>query len=114
MHKSLVLLALFATGALAQGQYHVDVTDSAGRTITFYEYSGYRACYCLRNTQTYKIYNRDGGDVKLFSTSDCTGSYSQLAQGKTQTNAQWVYSMSLGKSGIASRDPTSCPNYFAQ
>ncbi|KAF9105259.1 hypothetical protein BGX27_009709 [Mortierella sp. AM989] len=114
MHKTIVLLlALCATGALAQGQYHVDVTNSASRTITFYEYAGYRACYCLKNTQTAKIYNRDGGDVKLFSTNDCTGSYSNLGTGKTQSNAEWVNSMSLGKSGIPSRDPSSCPNYFA-
>ncbi|KAF9896597.1 hypothetical protein BX616_007141 [Lobosporangium transversale] len=113
MHKSLLLLALCAAGALAQGDYHVDITNSAGWTRTFYEYSGYRACYCLINTQTAKIYNRDVGDVKLFSSTDCTGSYTPLAKGKTQYNAQWVDSMSFGKSGIPSRDPTSCPNYFS-
>ncbi|KAF9898063.1 hypothetical protein BX616_004539 [Lobosporangium transversale] len=112
MHKSLLLLALCAAGALAQGDYHVDVTNNAGRTITFYDYTGFRVCKCLKNTQTAKIYNRDGGDVKLFSSTDCTGSYTPLAQGKTQYSAQWVYSMSFGKSGISSRDPTSCPNYF--
>ncbi|KAG0217303.1 hypothetical protein BGX33_010949 [Mortierella sp. NVP41] len=73
----------------------------------------HRACYCLKNTQTAKIYNRDGGDVKLFSTTDCTGNFSKLSEGKTQSNAQWVNSMSFGASGIPSRDPASCPNYFS-
>ncbi|KAG9319175.1 hypothetical protein KVV02_007295 [Mortierella alpina] len=69
-------------------------------------------CICLKNTQTDKIYNRNAKDVKLFSSTDCTGNYSPLVIGKTQNNAQWVNSASIGKSGIPSVPPKSCPNYF--
>ncbi|ORZ20884.1 hypothetical protein BCR41DRAFT_350457 [Lobosporangium transversale] len=112
MHKSLLLLALCAAGALAQGDYNVDIIDNEGRMETLFDSFGHRPCYCLKKTQTATIYNREGGNVKLFSTTDCTGSYSTLGLGKPQYNAYWVNSMSFGKAGIPSRNPTSCPNYF--
>ena len=112
MHKSIVLLAFLATGALAQGDYHMDVWNSAGQRLRFYDYKGHRSCFCLKNTQTAKIKNVDVGDVKLFSTNDCTGNYATIAKGSTQANTQWVNSFSFGDSGKPSvvADP-HCPKY---
>ncbi|KAF9921396.1 hypothetical protein FBU30_008616 [Linnemannia zychae] len=110
MLKSVLVLALSAV-ALVQA-YEINVFNNAGTRISLFEDPGFRTCICLRNTQSNKIYNKDGGDVKLFSTDDCTGNYSQLGAGKTQINAQWVNSLSLGKSGIPSSSPATCPNYF--
>ncbi|KAG0009308.1 hypothetical protein BGZ82_004104, partial [Podila clonocystis] len=61
---------------------------------------GERICFCLSKTQTAIINGQLGGDVKLFSTSDCTGNYAN--GGKITNNAQWVNSVSFGKSGISS------------
>lgn len=112
MYKSLVLLALLATSALAQGDYHMDVYNSKGQRLRFYDYKGHRSCFCLKNTQTTKIHNVDVGDAKLFSTNDCTGNFASLAKGKTRTNTEWVNSFSFGDSGRPSQvaDKT-CPKY---
>ncbi|KAG0012819.1 hypothetical protein BGZ81_001358, partial [Podila clonocystis] len=60
-----------------------------------------RVCYRLSQTLTPTINGDIAGDVKLFSTSDCTGNYAN-GSGKTTNNAQWVNSVSFGKSGIPS------------
>ncbi|KAK5797252.1 hypothetical protein F5H01DRAFT_123894 [Linnemannia elongata] len=111
MLKSALVLALFAAIPFAQA-YEINVWNDAGKKISLFEDPGFRTCICLKNTQSAKIYNKDGGDVKLFSTSDCTGNFSPLVVGKTQSNAQWVNSLSIGKSGIPSSGPLTCPNYF--
>ncbi|KAF9945998.1 hypothetical protein BGZ70_003457 [Mortierella alpina] len=112
MHKSLVLIALLASTALAQGDYHMDVYNNQGKKLRFYDYKGHRSCFCLKNTQTAKISNVDVGDAKLFSTNDCTGNFVQLGKGKTQSNAQWVNSFSFGDSGKASElADARCPAY---
>jgi hypothetical protein len=113
MLKSALMLALCATMPFVQAYYEINVWNNAGKRISLYEDPGYRTCICLKNTQSAKILNKDGGDVKLFSTTDCTGNFSQLGLGKTQNNAQWVNSLSLGKSGIPSSGPLTCPNYFS-
>ncbi|KAF9182416.1 hypothetical protein BGZ51_004752 [Haplosporangium sp. Z 767] len=102
MHKSLVLMALLATSALAQGNYHMDIYNNQDKRQRFYDYKGHRSCFCLKNTQTAKIKNVDVGDAKLFSTTDCTGNFVKLGKGNTQLNAQWVNSFSFGDSGIPS------------
>ncbi|KAF9542723.1 hypothetical protein EC957_001704 [Mortierella hygrophila] len=112
MHKSLALLALLAASALAIGDYHMDVINSANKKIRFYDYKGHRTCLCIKNIQSAKIRNVDVGDAKLFSTTDCTGNYSKLGKGNTQSNAQWVNSFSFGDSGKPSQvADASCPKY---
>ncbi|KAF9921395.1 hypothetical protein FBU30_008615 [Linnemannia zychae] len=97
----------------AQAFYKVEFWNNAGRSeiIALFDDNA-RVCICIKNTQTAKIYNRDGGNVKLFSTSDCTGNYVTLGIVDYQYNAQWVNSFSMGKAGIPSTGPKSCPNYF--
>lgn len=99
MHKSLVLLATLAASALAAP--FALISNNDGSKSKFLDVpDGKRYCFCLTSTQTARIDGTYGGDVKLFSTSDCTGNY---ANGRTVTNnAQWVNSISLGASGISS------------
>lgn len=114
MVKSLVLLALCAAVAVANPivLIRADVVNNSGQSRQLLVDNDNRSCLCLKNTQTAKIINRDAADMKLFSTSDCTGNYSQLGKGKTQYNAQWINSVSMGKSGVPSIGPYVCPNYF--
>ncbi|KAF9273044.1 hypothetical protein BGZ68_001876 [Mortierella alpina] len=114
MLKAIVLLSFCVIVALAQNTYYLSIYSNTGARKGFYIYEGYRKCACLKNTQTNKIENEDGGDVKLFSTSDCTGNYVQMKNGATQSNAQWVNSMSYGSSGMSSDGPYRCPNYYAE
>ncbi|KAF9969737.1 hypothetical protein BGZ73_007762 [Actinomortierella ambigua] len=72
---------------------------------SFYSERYERLCYCVRDTSTYRIDGDRGGDVKLFSTTDCTGNYA--AGTKENINAQWVKSISFGKSGISSKKESS-------
>ncbi|KAI1297107.1 hypothetical protein EDD11_007231 [Mortierella claussenii] len=112
MHKSFVLMAILVASVVAEGDYHMDIYNNQGKRLRFYDYNGHRSCFCLKNTQTAKVANVDVGDAKLFSTTDCTGNFVQLAKGKTQSNAQWVNSFSFGDSGKSSEiaDP-HCPKY---
>ncbi|KAF9154351.1 hypothetical protein BG015_001194 [Linnemannia schmuckeri] len=114
MVKSLVLFALCAAVAVANPVVYTraDVFNNSGKKYTLSVDKDNRSCICLKNTQTAKIFNRDAADMKLFSTSDCTGNYSQLERGATRNNAQWVNSVSMGKSGVPSIGPYECPNYF--
>ncbi|KAF9912379.1 hypothetical protein EC991_011071 [Linnemannia zychae] len=56
------------------------------------------------------IMNFSGSDVKLFSTTDCTGNYATVKD--DVYNAQWVNSISYGKSGIPSEGPNGCANLW--
>lgn len=99
MHKSLALLATLAAGALAAP--FVMIVNNDGSKWKFLDVpDGKRYCFCLKDTQTARIRGENGGDVKLFSTSDCTGNYAN--GNKVTDNAQWVNSVSLGASGISS------------
>jgi hypothetical protein len=99
MHKSLALLTTLAAGALA-APFILISNNGATKLKFFYVPDGERYCICLSKTQTARIDGVYGVNVKLFSTSDCTGNY---ANGKTITdNAQWVNSVSFGASGIPS------------
>ncbi|KAG0054092.1 hypothetical protein BGZ83_011976 [Gryganskiella cystojenkinii] len=110
MHKSLVILATLAASAFAAPNALISNND--GSLYRFLDVpDGQRYCFCLKQTQTARIDGTYGGDVKLFSSSDCTGNY---ANGQTITNnAQWVNSISLGASGISSTwgAGTSCSWY---
>ncbi|KAF9213581.1 hypothetical protein CPC16_006158 [Podila verticillata] len=104
MHKLTVLLVTLASVVVAAPDtYKLYLQNNAGKS-TFLEvpiYTGERWCYCLSKTQTSKIDGRSAGDVKLFSTTDCTGNYA-TGTGKVTSNAQWVNSVSFGKGGIPS------------
>ncbi|KAF9103751.1 hypothetical protein BGX27_010392 [Mortierella sp. AM989] len=102
----LLLLVLCAIGALAQ-TWTIEVTNNAGRKVSV-DIAGRRHCICLKNSQTAKIKNTNGGVMKLFSTSDCTGNFAELAKGSTRSNAQWVNSASVGLAGIPSTGPYDC------
>ncbi|KAG0275478.1 hypothetical protein BGZ96_003771 [Linnemannia gamsii] len=113
MHaKSILLLALCTlNGALALGDWQFVVTNNAGKSVEV-PVAGQRHCVCLETTQTSKIKNTNGGVMRLFSKSDCTGEFSGLAKGSTRTNAQWVNSVSVGKDGIPSTGPYDCSPMF--
>ncbi|KAK5797251.1 hypothetical protein F5H01DRAFT_358962 [Linnemannia elongata] len=114
MLKTLVvLLTLCAMMSFAQAFYKVEFWNYKGTSAILAHFDGKRECFCVKNTQTARIYNRDGGDVKLFSTSDCTGNFVRLDITETQKNTEWVNSFSMGKANIASIGPKSCPDYFA-
>ncbi|KAG0352996.1 hypothetical protein BG005_007627 [Podila minutissima] len=109
MFKSLVFLSALATSALAY--YQVSVENNYSRNIHLYAQDGTRQCYCLTNTQSAYIRGVNGGDIKLFSSDDCTGSYSTLESDEEVGEAHWVNSVSFGASG-SSKDPNGyCPNW---
>ncbi|KAF9292167.1 hypothetical protein BKA57DRAFT_497363 [Linnemannia elongata] len=113
MHKSSLLLLALATlnSALALGDWQFVVTNNAGRSVEV-PVAGKRHCVCLETSQTSKIKNTNGGVMKLFSTSDCTGNYAVLSKGATRSNAQWVNSASVGQDGIPSSGPNDCSPIF--
>ncbi|KAF9948207.1 hypothetical protein BGZ72_009852 [Mortierella alpina] len=115
MVKALLLLTtFFASAALAQvtPSYYATLFNNAGKSEELAVPRTKRACVCLKNTQTARIMNYSGGDsvVKVFSSTDCTGNFATVTD--NIYNAQWVNSMSFGRSGISSDGPHGCPNYF--
>ncbi|KAF9998097.1 hypothetical protein BGZ79_008228, partial [Entomortierella chlamydospora] len=116
MQKTLVLLsALFCAGiAQAGAPYFVLIKNDAGTQSTqFYEEYGARICQCVKNTQTGSITGQNGGDIKLFSSTDCTGNYETLGSNSVAKDTQWVNSLSFGASNIASSvDAGYCPNWY--
>ncbi|KAG0046671.1 hypothetical protein BGZ83_008124 [Gryganskiella cystojenkinii] len=115
MHKSIFFLsAIFAVAGSASAYgYELVVKNNAGVGKTFSLVPGDRYCYCLRNTQTNTITGKNGGDIKLFSKSDCTGNFATLGSNSQQNNAQWVNSVSFGESGIPSGSSDYCPNWIS-
>ncbi|KAG0283990.1 hypothetical protein BGZ96_011642 [Linnemannia gamsii] len=108
MHRAIILLLAVCTiGALALGDWQIEITNNAGKTVSV-PISGRRYCICLTTTQTSKIKNTNGGVMRLFETDDCTGNFSGLAKGATRSNAQWVNSASVGEDGIPSAGPYQC------
>lgn len=71
-----------------------------------------RRCICLRNTQTHILEDIRGSNVKLFRSSDCTGSYGVLKKDQRLVNAEWVNSMSFGSNTGHSSGPEGCPNHM--
>ncbi|KAF9081822.1 hypothetical protein BGX29_000748 [Mortierella sp. GBA35] len=113
MVKALLLLTTFFTSAaLAQvtPSYYVAIFNNAGKSEELAVPRTKRYCVCLKNTQTARIMNYSGSDVKVFSSTDCTGNYAAVKD--DIYNAQWVNSMSYGRSGISSEGPDTCPNYW--
>ncbi|KAG0032360.1 hypothetical protein BGZ81_011049 [Podila clonocystis] len=105
MYKFILLWTALclAQVALASPDYYIKIFNNDDSKSKLLEVmNGSRLCYCISQTQTARIDGRfAGGDVKLFSTSDCTGNWAN-GSGKITNNAQWVNSVSFGKSGISS------------
>ncbi|KAF9921003.1 hypothetical protein FBU30_009025, partial [Linnemannia zychae] len=101
----ILLLAAFCLAqlVLASPDYYIKITNNDGSKSRNLEVLyGYRQCFCISKTQTAKIDARYAGmDTKLFSTNDCTGNWAD-GTGKITSNAQWVNSVSFGRSGISS------------
>ncbi|KAG0226901.1 hypothetical protein BGW42_003304 [Actinomortierella wolfii] len=87
------------------------IKNRAGKEIEMYCPSGRRACFCLKNTQTKSLRGKGAGNVKLFWSSDCTGNYNVMGSNGFVDNAFWVNSISIGRSGIASEPPETCPDF---
>ncbi|KFH69033.1 hypothetical protein MVEG_05835 [Podila verticillata NRRL 6337] len=110
--KSLLLtLSVCASSALAWSCAWVNNNKVEQRSLCEYNDNA-RTCFCVKNTQTLSVFVSGNGNVKLFSTTDCTGNYATVGNGKTQDNTQWVNSISVGKAGISSSGPNGCPDYF--
>ncbi|KAF9189310.1 hypothetical protein BGZ51_009704 [Haplosporangium sp. Z 767] len=112
MYSTLILLSALCVQIAFAGIGHtIELTNNSGKETAIGVPSTERWCYCLKNTQTATIKGINGGDIKLFSKSDCTGNYSTLKGMGKISNAQWVNSISFGVSG-SSTGPYSCPNFF--
>ncbi|KAF9194078.1 hypothetical protein BGZ50_006743 [Haplosporangium sp. Z 11] len=102
MSKAFILILLSALCvqiALAAQDYCIQLVNSNGSKAQLLCSSpGTRICGCLKNTQTGSIQGVNGGDIKLFSKSDCTGNYQKLGSHSKIRNAQWVNSFSMGAS----------------
>ncbi|KAF9167371.1 hypothetical protein DFQ26_004850 [Actinomortierella ambigua] len=110
MHKSAILvLAVYAQ--LALGEHTLILRNNTGGEVSLTTPVGTRACVCLIMAQKASIRTKDAGDVKLFKTTSCTGSYTTIPSNTIFNNAYWVNSVSFGKRGI-SQSPGYCPHYF--
>ncbi|KAG0031334.1 hypothetical protein BGZ82_007037 [Podila clonocystis] len=121
MFKSLVLLATIAIVVFADNLHRVELHHNtvASKKVSMYTSLGTRTCFCTKNVQTGWIKGNNGGNIRLFSSTDCTGNYATLGSNSRVNNAQWVNSVSWGKSGIPSngppRDPKgriTCPKWY--
>ncbi|KAF9130496.1 hypothetical protein BG015_003993 [Linnemannia schmuckeri] len=102
MYKPILLLAVLSYAQVTLADYSLWIENNDfSRFKTLSVPDGKRYCFCLANTQTAYIDGRGAGDVKLFWKSDCTGDY-DIGSNKVTSNAQWVNSVSFGRSGISS------------
>ncbi|KAG0265848.1 hypothetical protein BGZ95_003200 [Linnemannia exigua] len=103
MHKSILLLATLACSSVAFASHVISVKNNDGSKSQAFEIpDNTRYCLCVSGTQTAQIDGRNGGQVRLFGKSDCTGNFVDGA--KVTGSAQWVNSISFGRSGIPSQD----------
>ncbi|KAG0092918.1 hypothetical protein BGZ93_000464 [Podila epicladia] len=110
----IVLLSAICAQVAFADNYCIGVWNNGGSLFKSLCHSTtQRVCYCLRNTQTATIEGFPGGDIKLFGSSDCKGTYHTIGSEESISNAQWVNSVSFGRSGISSSGPSGCPNYYA-
>ncbi|KAF9923952.1 hypothetical protein FBU30_006001, partial [Linnemannia zychae] len=101
MHKLTLLLSVLCVAKFAAADYGIGIWDNAGGWSTLWAPDGARYCYCLTKTQTARLYAKGEYNVKLFSTSNCSGNYAD-GSNKITENAQWVNSISFGAAGIPS------------
>ncbi|KAF9301501.1 hypothetical protein BGZ74_006638 [Mortierella antarctica] len=114
MHKTLILLSALCTSALAAAPYHVDIRNNSGsKKFRFTMYTEERSCWCVKNVQTGSITGVNGGKIKLFSTTDCSGNYQTLEGNSKVSNTQWVNSFSYGVANVPSQErPGYCPDWY--
>ncbi|ORX46493.1 hypothetical protein DM01DRAFT_312426 [Hesseltinella vesiculosa] len=98
MRALAVLFAVMVVTAQAY-YYHIDVFDDKHHTSNDLETAN-RACFCLKSRSD-RIRNKDGGTVRVFKSSDCTGTYASISKGHTISNAVWVNSVSFGPKGTS-------------
>ncbi|KAF9173735.1 hypothetical protein BGX21_005085 [Mortierella sp. AD011] len=115
MHKTFILLlSLAVCSGVVLAEYRINIFNnnkSKQRSITFPD--GARFCICVKNTQTGFVQGVNGGDIKLFSSTDCTGNFAAIGTNGYAKNAQWVNSISFGQPGIPSSGPfDECPDYY--
>ncbi|KAG0021995.1 hypothetical protein BGZ82_011138, partial [Podila clonocystis] len=80
--------------------HFVDILNNDGsKYYRFKTYGEERGCFCIKNTQTGSITGVNGGVIRLFPTSDCTGNHQVLGTNSKAYNAQWVNSFSFGPWG---------------
>ncbi|KAF9912556.1 hypothetical protein EC991_009980 [Linnemannia zychae] len=111
MHKTVLLLLALSSVAYSASTYAwAKIENNAGSKYHLFQIPAtQRKCYCVKNTQTAVIMS-GGSNTRAFSSSDCTGSFHEVES--IIYNAQWVNSISLGKAGISSSGPGSCPKYY--
>ena len=115
MFKSVLILSAALCASIVSGAaYNVIVANDAGKTSDLYiDGASSRTCFCLTKTQTATITGQNGGDIRAFSSADCTGNFETIDSSSRLTNAQWVNSISFGASGVASVGPDNfCPNWM--
>ncbi|KAI9303000.1 hypothetical protein BJ944DRAFT_269072 [Cunninghamella echinulata] len=112
MKYSILLLALcFAVYVQAKKYYALWYRTKAGKWYYIPNDNGLRTCYCVKNINTHIMDSIEGGNVKVFRSTDCTGAY-QTLKGRVK-NMEWVNSVSIGPSG-SSRGPFGCPRKHPQ
>ncbi|ORX46494.1 hypothetical protein DM01DRAFT_1339496 [Hesseltinella vesiculosa] len=96
-----LMLVLVMADTNEYGEYWLDVRDD--KMPQHYEFytKDVRKCICLRTKRSDRIDNLGGGDVKVFSSSDCTGNYASIKEGGEIKNARWVNSASFGPKGTS-------------
>ncbi|KAG0037174.1 hypothetical protein BGZ82_003019 [Podila clonocystis] len=112
MHKSILLLLALSSSVLAY-KCVVIKNNTGSQSSRLCVHDEDRQCFCVKNVQTGTIKGDNGGDIKLFSSTDCTGSYKALGTNSLASNAQWVNSVSVGASGKSSWYDGTCPNWYA-
>ncbi|KAF9974631.1 hypothetical protein BGZ73_001894 [Actinomortierella ambigua] len=113
MYKQISFLVLLALSSTAFAVKCVQVTNNSGKlTEKLCVVDQDRQCFCLKNTQTNIIKGINGGDIKLFWSSNCKGDYNILGSNSQISGAQWVNSVSLGASGKPSYYDGFCPNWY--
>ncbi|GJJ76050.1 hypothetical protein EMPS_08409 [Entomortierella parvispora] len=113
MQKTLVLmLSAVLCASMVAAEYAVQIANNNGsKSLKLTAPDGTRPCICLASTQTATIKGINGGNIKVFSSVDCTGNYQTIGSNSAISNAQWVNSISFGASGSSS-GPGSCPNWY--
>ncbi|ORX52829.1 hypothetical protein DM01DRAFT_1408152 [Hesseltinella vesiculosa] len=92
--------------------YQFTVTNQAGKSVQLYNNCNARLCACLANTQSHTICGNNGGTIKVFSTSDCSGNFATVASNGCINNAEWVNSISTGPATGSSTMCGKCVNFF--
>ncbi|CAO3648586.1 unnamed protein product [Cunninghamella echinulata] len=92
--KYFILLLVLCFAVYAQARtYYVWYRTKAGRWYNISNENGVRTCYCVKNINTHIFDNIERGDVKIFRSTDCTGTY-QALKGQVK-NTEWVHMAAL-------------------